>query len=72
MRDPRKLYTEDGLKEFLRHLYNFQESIFYFQNDDMHIGCNDRLEEEWLDGASLLASRLEGILEGQQPGCSCD
>jgi len=58
MRNPKDIFTENGIRDLEHHLYNLEKAIFFLTNnaDDLHIGCCD---ERQID----LLYELENMLE---------
>jgi len=42
MRDPNKVFSGSGLEDYLGHLWNLKQSLFFILNhaDDLSIGCS--------------------------------
>lgn len=46
MRDPRKVFTKSGNREYLNHLQNLENALFFLTNnaDDLHLGATEETE----------------------------
>lgn len=60
MRDPRKILTKSGYRDYMMHLQNLENALFYLRNnaDDLHIGATEETSyfQELVDS---LESELE-------------
>jgi len=50
MYNPKKIFTKEGYEDYLAHLRNIENGLFYIENhmDDLHIGADDINQSKYL------------------------